>query len=626
MNSIHSKINILLVEIVNRNFGDTVIADNTYALLQRALPRSSREQYVIHHYNIYSEDDAMISAADLIVFHGGGVIKFKYEQFYRYVSEILECAEKHNIPVYFCGVGVEGYDETDERCQMLKKAIRYPCVKGISVRDDLATLKTCYLEGLDTPCYRVCDPAVHTKTVYGISKSTNSNIIGIGVIRSRIFEDYGISGIDAAKQLELWCSLIRELESRGYGWKLFVNGLKSDFDFALEVLDAMGKKQEKERYLVPRPTESRELVETIASFRGVVACRMHANIIAYSLGIPSVGLVWNDKLTFWGKSIGYPERFLTTEHFTAKEIADCLETSLKQGVRQKGWFFRNSVYRPLKRFVRRYGKAAEKAKGDIAPVHQWKDRLLAPALGGYRLQYSGMNSPVTLQETLGGGFQYLEADVRLTADGKAVCVNGWSDKTYEKLGISPGTYDKTGMPYEAFLQCRYYDGHYPVTDLETLLKTLKPGKKRRLILDIGKPPKTLTPQYASILGDLFTRFPDCWKYCMVRLQTRYDVTCFRDTGLPFSLMFYYPHRESRDKNNITVKSVSTFCKKQKINWISICREDYDRETALELSASSLKVCVFSCRTASEIFTALEQGASLIGSPYLTVKQMSLLFP
>ena len=65
--------------------------------------------------------------------------------------------------------------------------------------------------------------------------------------------------------------------------------------------------------------------------------------------------------------------------------------------------------------------------------------------------------------------QYLEADVRLTTDGKAVCVNGWSDKTYEKLGISPGTYDKTGMPYEAFLQCRYYDGHYPVTDLETLL-------------------------------------------------------------------------------------------------------------------------------------------------------------
>ena len=122
MNSIHSKINILLVEIVNRNFGDTVIADNTYALLQRALPRSSREQYVIHHYNFYSEDDAMISAADLIVFDGGGIIKFKREKFYFYIAHILEKAQERNIPVYFSGVGVEGYDETDERCQMLKKS------------------------------------------------------------------------------------------------------------------------------------------------------------------------------------------------------------------------------------------------------------------------------------------------------------------------------------------------------------------------------------------------------------------------------------------------------------------------------------------------------------------------
>lgn len=130
MNSIHSKINILLVEIVNRNFGDTVIADNTYALLQRALPRSSREQYVIHHYNFYSEDDTMISAADLIVFDGGGIIKFKREKFYFYIARILEKAQERNIPVYFSGVGVEGYDETDERCQMLKKALRYPCSRG----------------------------------------------------------------------------------------------------------------------------------------------------------------------------------------------------------------------------------------------------------------------------------------------------------------------------------------------------------------------------------------------------------------------------------------------------------------------------------------------------------------
>ena len=100
-----SKINILLVEIVNRNFGDTVIADNTAYLLQRALPMTSRSRFAIQHYNIFTEDYEMVSRADLIIFDGGGIIKYKWEKFYYYTSRILECAQEHKIPVYFCGVG-----------------------------------------------------------------------------------------------------------------------------------------------------------------------------------------------------------------------------------------------------------------------------------------------------------------------------------------------------------------------------------------------------------------------------------------------------------------------------------------------------------------------------------------
>lgn len=621
-----SKVNILLVEIINRNLGDTVIAENTFSLLQRALPKFRKGQYVIHHYNLSSEDRDMVSAADLIIFDGGGVIKFKQEKWYYYVWQILEWAQERNIPTFFCGVGVEGYDEGDERCQMLKKALRYSCVKGISVRDDIDTLKTCYLHGLDTPCFPVYDPAVHTGTAYNISKSRNSNIIGIGVIRHHIFDEYGYPQITREFQLEMWCSLIRELESRGYDWKLFSTGLKSDNETALEVLDAIGKSEERDRYLVPRPTEGRELVESIAAFRGVVSCRMHANIIAYSLGIPSVGLVWNNKLSFWGKKIGYPERFLTADHFCAKDIADCLEVSLREGVQRVNDLSKYSVYRPLKKFVRQYGKTAEKRKAQPVFTHSWKDTLLAPALGCHRLLYTGMNSPITLPWVQAGGFRHLEVDVRLTSDGRAVCVNGWSEKTYEKLGIPSGTYDRTGMPYVDFMKCRYYDGHYPVTDLSSLFEILKPSAEQQLILGIGKPANALTPQYVSTFETLFDRFPDCWKYCTIRLESQYDVELFRKSSRPFSLMFYYPPKDVREKNNITVTSVSAFCKENDIHWISISRNAYDQETAQALSAASLKVCVFSCHTATDILVVRNLGAALIGSTYHTVNQMSELFP
>ena len=623
--AVTAKINILLVEIVNRNFGDAVIADNTYYLLQRAIPLRSHSRYTIQHYNIFTEDYEMVSKSDIIVFDGGGIIKYKYEKFYYYISQILERAQEHEIPVYFCGVGVEGYDETDERCQILKKALRYPCVKGISVRDDLKTLQTDYLQDLNTPCCQVWDPAVYTEKVYGIHRNSKSNVIGLGIIRYKIFEDNDIPQIGKEKQLTMWKSLTEELEVRGYEWKLFVNGAKDDYLFALEVLEYLGKMEEREKYLFPRPTESRELVETIASFKGVVAARMHSNIIAYSLGIPSVGLVWNDKLTFWGKRIGYPERFLTVEHFTGKEIADCLQKSLQEGVKQKSRHFQSSTYKPLKKFVHMYGRSLEKKKSMAITTSsaKWKEILAATALGGYQLRYSGMNSPITLESMIENGFRYLEADVRFTSDGKLVCVNSWSEKTYEKLGIPAGKYDKTGMTYEDFMKCRYYDGHYPVMDFEQLLQRMEQFEDWKLIVDIGKPAKDKIEDYAIKINHLFAKNSGRYQKCMIRLQSRFDVETFRKTQKKFSLMFYYPKKAVREKSGTTVESVVDYCRKKNIEWISMDKNTFDEDITQKWP---VKVCVFSCKTMGEILDTVRRGAALVGSPYITVRQMEDFFP
>lgn len=627
--AVTSKVNILLVEIVNRNFGDGVIADNTCYLLQHTLPFFSRSHYSIYHYNIFVEDYEMVSKADIIIFDGGGIIKYKREKFYYHITKILECAQEHEIPVYFCGVGVEGYDETDERCQMLKKALRYSCVKGISVRDDLETLQTGYLQGVNTPCCLVWDPAICTKKVYGIRRNSHSNTIGLGIIRHKIFEDNDIPQVGKEQQLEMWKSLTEELEARGYEWKLFVNGAKDDYTFALEVLEYLGKMGEREKYLFPRPTESRELVETIASFKGVVAARMHANIIAYSLGIPSIGLVWNDKLTFWGKRIGFPERFLTVEHFNGKEIADCLQKSIKEGAGRKKRHFQTSVYKPLKHFVRFYGKPLAQKKSKQTTLSEkniWQKKLAATALGGYQLRYSGMNSPVTVAETIKNGFRYLETDVRFTADGRLVCVNSWSDKTYEKLGIPVGKYDKTGMPYEEFMKCRYYDGHYPVMDFEQLLHYMEQYRDWKLIVDIGKPAKDKVEAYAIKINELFSKNTSRYQKCMIRLQSRFDVDTFRRIKKEFSLMFYFPKKEVREKSGITAESAAAYCQKKKISWITMDKTTFDEDTALAMQKWPVKVCVFSCKTMGEIRDAVEKGAALVGSHYITVQQMEAFFP
>ena len=139
-------LNIILVEYINRNLGDTVIAESTLFFLKEALKELAITNYTIHEYNMYQRDMEYIRHADLIIFAGGGLIKYKREDFYQFVPEIIEVAEREDIPVYINATGVEGYEETDERCKKLKRAVNSECVKGITVRDDFKTFKQYYVE------------------------------------------------------------------------------------------------------------------------------------------------------------------------------------------------------------------------------------------------------------------------------------------------------------------------------------------------------------------------------------------------------------------------------------------------------------------------------------------------
>ena len=63
-------LNIVLVEYINRNLGDTVIAECARFLLEEALNRKGICGYTIHEYNMYQRDLAFIRKADLIVMAG----------------------------------------------------------------------------------------------------------------------------------------------------------------------------------------------------------------------------------------------------------------------------------------------------------------------------------------------------------------------------------------------------------------------------------------------------------------------------------------------------------------------------------------------------------------------------
>ncbi|ELB2046850.1 polysaccharide pyruvyl transferase family protein [Vibrio parahaemolyticus] len=262
--------------------------------------------------------------ASAIVFAGGGMIKFKYQDCWAHISALVDTVANKPCPIFFNAVGVEGYDQSNYKCRLLKESLNHSAIKMVTTRDDLSLLNDGYIENGDIKTAQVADSAVFSSEVYGIQKKSR-DVVGLGLVRARIFKDNGID-LDRTQVIDLYASLISELEARGQSYQLFTNGLKSDVDILEDLETYLGKQLN-----VIEPQTPRELVELISTFKCTIAARLHACIISYSLTVPAVGLVWNNKVKMFGECIGYPERFFSHQDFDANEIIDRLTLSVAEG-------------------------------------------------------------------------------------------------------------------------------------------------------------------------------------------------------------------------------------------------------------------------------------------------------
>lgn len=296
--------------------------------------------------NYYKEQ---IKGADGIIFAGGGLVKYKYETCDFRITILKDLAEKMKIPIALNAVGIEDYSTENFRCQKLKKEINSDIIKSITTRDDIDLLNEKYIVNKDIYTKKVADPAFWVDQVYNISKDEKSETIGIGIVRGKIFIDNGINYTEE-EFIDLISNIIKELDSRKIKWKIFTNGSILDSEFLEILLKKIGRLEDKDNISVV-PKTPQELVKIISSFKKIIACRLHASIIAYSLEIPSVGLIWNDKLKMFGKIINHPERFIEHKDFDAKVIVDkMVEAKLsEEDIKHKNEY-RKTTLNSLKRF------------------------------------------------------------------------------------------------------------------------------------------------------------------------------------------------------------------------------------------------------------------------------------
>ncbi|WP_293696163.1 polysaccharide pyruvyl transferase family protein [uncultured Agrococcus sp.] len=291
---------------------------------------------------------------DAIVFAGGGFIKFK-TQGLNYLDElILKAAHRQNIPVMMNAVGVEGYSDTDIRCQRLKKVLNYGNVKVITTRDDVDTLRDHYITNPNTVTERVGDPVFWLREMEIVDENVakeparTGNRIGINLINPNNFSVYG-GTLSRASVVNFYRNLIAELQRQDADFTLFSNGMKVDQTFGRALVASMNLRSEQ---LASRPKNSDEFVNLVAGFDIILSARMHAGITAYALDVPVVGLIWGEKLQFLTKITGLRDRYFDEHELDFKKIAGLLvNNDLPDPDLERRTELRNRTQRQLSNFV-----------------------------------------------------------------------------------------------------------------------------------------------------------------------------------------------------------------------------------------------------------------------------------
>lgn len=249
-------------------------------------------------------DAVLAGQVDLVVFAGGQMFM---DWLSPYVAVYTEGFNEKGVPVLFnaCGTG-PAYSAAIRK--QLARALTLDNVCWVSTRDNAAYINRHYLPQGRT-AERTYDPGLWAAQVYGVQAGRNGPV-GLGVM-------FPLGGSIAAA-VSFWKRLLRQMESEKRDWRMFTNGDAADYAFGMQILQNTGLSEEK---MLPRPGTPRRLVEQIASFSSIISFRLHSHVVAASLGISGVSVVWDDKLRFFFESLGCAERSMGVRTDAAEVLA-----------------------------------------------------------------------------------------------------------------------------------------------------------------------------------------------------------------------------------------------------------------------------------------------------------------
>ncbi|MEM5276894.1 polysaccharide pyruvyl transferase family protein [Cupriavidus taiwanensis] len=208
----------------------------------------------------------------------------------------------------------------------------------VSVRDESSRRNIVGL-GAGEPCdvAIIPDPAILSSALYaehGLEKRWDVGICVSDV--ESLHYNADLAALSAQSEqgagLGMFVELVRKLRQGGQRVVLFTNGAEEDNLAAATVRSRLGAEvADGVDYMLPASPAA--LASIIAGCHSMVGHRMHANIIAFSFGVPSVGIVWDTKVASFFKLSGRGD-FAVRQNASANDVMERLAYARALGAAQ----------------------------------------------------------------------------------------------------------------------------------------------------------------------------------------------------------------------------------------------------------------------------------------------------
>jgi hypothetical protein len=261
--------------------------------------------------------------------------------------------ERVSVAVYGAGAG-EGWSARGARLFAQLHAVK---LQYVALRDERSVAAfTRQMPELDCGIRVVPDPAVLAETVYGPAPEHTLALgrgrVGLCITAAEVLQYHADMPVVGGRHTRVFfLNVIVHLCGQGLSVALFTNGALEDeasltsliADPALADIVADGRLIRHAAFLSPR-----DLAHAISSHDVIVAHRLHASIIAFAYGVPSLGLGWDRKVesfySLTGREVhcvvdaSMTPEYLCHRIIAAKchpipdEVRNCLMTQTVQGI------------------------------------------------------------------------------------------------------------------------------------------------------------------------------------------------------------------------------------------------------------------------------------------------------